>query len=209
MVIEPSTDAWPPIAWQVPEVGAEQSWTWTAKDTSGQTAVFTELRTFVAEEDGLLKFKIGESFEWYQAGFSGFPRRASGSAIFGGLGGTVIGQPEMIFPLRKGKEVHFELALNQTENTGLPTHLKLGPQLKLRGSCVVGDKTNLQVRTNCSFKTDADLEVSVAMTWDEARKKFVKQEYRLVRTGGDQYVVTTLTGEETSQVSEVRTPTSF
>lgn len=209
MVIEPSTDAWPPIAWQAPELGVEQSWTWTAKDPSGQTAEFSELRTFVAEEDGLLKFKIGESFEWYQAGFSGIPRRASGSAIFGGLGGTVIGQPEMIFPLRKGKEVHFELALSQTENTGLPTHLKLGPQLKLRGSCVVGDKTNLQVKTSCSFKTDADLEVTVAMTWDEVRKKFVKLEYRLVKTGGDQYIATTLTGEETSQVSEVRTPTSF
>ncbi|MDZ4085040.1 MAG: serine/threonine-protein kinase [Bdellovibrionales bacterium] len=209
MVIEPSTDAWPPIAWQAPEMGAEQTWNWTAKDASGKAESFTELRTFVAEEDGLLKFKIGESLEWYQAGFSGIPRRASSSAIFGGLGGTVIGQPEMIFPLRKGKEVHFELVLNQTENVGTPTHLKLGANLKLRGSCVVGDKANLQVKTSCSFKSDSDLEVSLAMTWDEARKSFVKQEYRLVKVGGDQYIATTLIGEESSQASEVRTPTSF
>jgi hypothetical protein len=74
MFVEPSSDAWPPIPWQ-------------------------------AEEDGLLKFQIksagvpsfsGDAFEWYQPGLMAIPRRASSSTIFGGLGGTVIGQQRLL-----------------------------------------------------------------------------------------------------------------
>lgn len=220
MVIEPSSDAWPPVSWRNPESGVEWKWTWNLKDGLGQTSSFTETRAFVGEEDGLLKFKVGDSFEWYQQGFMGFPRRTSGSPVFGGLGGTVVGQPEMIFPLRKGKEVHFEMVLNQTENTGLPTYLKLGANLRARGSCIVGEKAvgsngdpQAYVKTVCSFKTDSDIELSVGMTWDEARRMVTKQEYRIVKTAGDRYEVTTLSGElnaeQPSAASEVRTPTAL
>lgn len=218
MVIEPSTDAWPPVAWHPPQLGESQSWNWTHRDRDGYATKFTETRTLEAEDDGLLKFQIrsgkvetagSESFEWYKPGFLGIPRRASGSSVFGGLGGTVVGQPEMIFPLRKGKEVHFELALNQVENVGFSTYLAFGQSLKARGSCVVGDKINFAIKTVCSFKTNSEIELTVALTWDERRRAVTKKEYRLVKTSGEKYAVTTLTGEETSGKTDIRTPTSF
>ncbi len=223
MVVEPSSDAWPPIPWQAEEIGSQREWTWTLKTPTGETPAFTESRTLIAEEDGLLKFQIksagvpsfsGDAFEWYQPGFMAIPRRASSSTIFGGLGGTVIGQPELIFPLRMGKEVHFEFTLNQENNQGFATLLKFGSSIKARGSCVVGEKANVQsdgqgqVKTTCNFKTDASLEVVLAMTWDEVQRRFTKKEYRLVNTANDRFEVTTLVGTQSLPGSEVRTPTS-
>lgn len=223
MVVEPSSDPWPPIPWQREVIGSERDWLWTLKSPNGEISKLAETRTLIAEEDGLLKFQVksaasqsvsGEAFEWYQPGFLAIPRRATGSTVFGGLGGTVIGQPELIFPLRKGKEVHFEFTLNQEDNKGFPTFLKFGASLKARGSCVVGDKANVQsdghgfVKTTCTFKTDASLEVSLAITWDEGHRKFVKQEYRLINTANDRYDVTTLVGTESLSGSNVRNPTS-
>ncbi len=221
MVIEPNSDAWPPVEWREPEAGVERTWSWSVRNGSGKVVKFEESRSFVSTEGDLLKFLVRSkmddgatitSTEWYQPGFLGLPRRTSASVLFGGLGGTVVGQPELLFPLRKGKEVHFELDLNQVANAGYPTIMKIGSVLKARGSCIVGDKvdgSNAVVRTNCSFKTDSNLELSLAMNWSSDRRDLIKTEFRIVDSSSDKYEVTTIVGQEVAEsVAAIRAPTS-
>jgi serine/threonine protein kinase len=227
MVVEPSTDAWPPIERVAPEIGARQTWKWKIRSSQAGESTFVEQRTFEAVEDGLEKYKVerlrrnpsgdgvvadtaGE--EWYLPSFAALPRKTLRSLVFGSVGGSAIGQPSAIFPLRKGKEVQFELSFKTTEPVGWQPLLNLssGFAVDYRSACSIRDKLKLTlggheqelVKIDCYTKSDAS-EVSDVLYWSPEKSAVVRHDRRSSSTVHGTISEVSMSGELVDNVPNV------
>lgn len=213
MVVEPSSDAWPPIQIRPMDVGAVRTWKWRVRSDRGEGA-FVERRTWEGVEDGLLKVKVERlkraptgvvaepaGFEWYQDGFYGVPRKSLRSTLFGSVSGAAIGQPGALFPLRKGKEVQFELTFKPVEAPGAPVELvKLQPTY--RTTCSIRDKMPIKVtlgafevvKVDCAIKAD-NHEINDVVYWSVDLNTPVRHDRRVVSTANGAITEWSFVGE--------------
>lgn len=228
MVVEPSTDAWPPVVLETIPPGQVTTWKWKVRATKGGESTFVERRTFEGEEDGLRKFKVerlkraptGDSAvaesagtEWYAPGFSGLPRKTLQSLVFGSVGGATVGQPGAIFPLRKGKEVQFELSFKSTEPVAWTplVQLSTGFATNYRSACSVRDKVKLTlasgphelVKIDCYTKSDQD-EVSDVMYYSVEKAATLRHDRRVNSTAGGAVIEVSMQGEVVDNVANVQ-----
>lgn len=232
MVVEPTSDAWPPVEWGRPQERISASWKWQVKSSvspkeiaiqdvrvsEGSDSVDPNLEKFRVEthqHDGeKLTQRIG--FEWYRSGYNGFPVKTSGSSIFGTVGVALIGEPERIFPLRKGKEVHFETTLKADSEHGLfPIFTELvgrpvvPSELKLRSLCQVGDQIESVVRTDCTYRTvtaSPKIEIVSTSEWSVQRKEVISYRIKIVSTSDVNVEMHSIVGYRGDDVVENRMP---
>lgn len=225
MVIEPATDAWPPIDRAVPEVGQRQTWKWKIRSSAGGDSTYVEQRTFEAIEDGLEKYKVERlrrnaqdvvaapaGTEWYLPSFEALPRKTLQSQTFGSVGGSVIGQPSAIFPLRKGKEVQFELSFKTTEPVSWNplVNLSAGFSVEFRSACSIRDKTKLQlggverelVKIDCYTKSDS-IEISDVLYWSLEKNVVVRHDRRANSTANGKINEVSMSGELVDNITDV------
>ncbi len=228
MVVEPSTDAWPPIALENPAPGTVSTWKWKVRSTKSGESTFVERRTFESDDEGLLKFKVERlkrapagggaiaetaGTEWYAPGFAALPRKTLQSQIFGSVGGAAVGQPGAVFPLRKGKEVQFELNFKSTEPVSWTPLVPLssGFSTNYRSSCSVRDKVKLTlasgpqelVKVDCYTKSDTD-EVSDVMYYSADKALALRHDRRVNSTLGGVVIETSMSGEVVENVANVQ-----
>ncbi len=226
MVIEPASDAWPPIALSELSPGFEQTWKWKQRSTSGGDVSFVERRIYEGMDDGLQKFKVerlkrgangvvaeASGTEWYLPGFSALPRKTLQSKIFGSIGGSSVGDPGAIFPLRKGKEVQFELGFKSTEPVAWTPIIQLsgGFSAHYRTACSVRDKVTLQltsgpaelVKVDCYTKSDSG-EISDVLYLSPEKNIAVRHDRRLNSTSGGVVSEVSMSGELVENVSSVQ-----
>lgn len=233
MVVEPSTDAWPPVEWKSQAANVPEEWVWQVKSSSAPfEKQIHEIRAFESEETeshGLLKFRIvttereanrtvqKTAFEWYRPGYIGLPVKTSGSPALGTFGATILGEPERIFPLRKGKEVHFETEIRGEDPDGVfPVFSKLvgksvlPSSLKLRASCVIGDKIADQVVTDCTYHAanvvDGKIEIVSSSTWNVTKSQVVASRLRVVSTTDSSVEMYSISGQRADSSTDVRLP---
>lgn len=225
MVIEPAVDAWPPIAYVEMSPGFQQTWKWKQRSTTGGDVAFVERRIFEGIEDGLQKFKVerlkrgpngsgilteAAGTEWYQPGFAVLPRKTLQSKIFGSIGGASVGDPSAIFPLRKGKEVQFELNFKTTEPVAWSPVIQLssGFSTHYRTACSVRDKVKLQlasglnelVKVDCYTKSDAG-EISDVLYISPEKNMALRHDRRLNANVGGIVNEVSMSGELVENVS--------
>ncbi len=228
MVVEPATDAWPPVALENPTPGAVTTWKWKVRSTKAGESTFIERRTFEAADEGLLKFNVerlkrapagggaiaeAAGTEWYAPGFAALPRKTLQSQIFGSVGGAAVGQPGAVFPLRKGKEVQFELSFKSTEPVSWTPLVQLssGFSMNYRSSCSVRDKVKLTlasgpqelVKVDCYTKSDTD-EVSDVMYYSAEKAIALRHDRRVNSTVGGAVIETSMSGEVVENVANVQ-----
>lgn len=228
MVVEPSVDAWPPVALENPIPGTVTTWKWKVRSTKTGESTFIERRTFEAVEEGLLKFKVerlkrapsgggavaeAAGNEWYAPGFAAIPRKTLQSKIFGSVGGAAVGQPGAVFPLRKGKEVQFELNFKSTEPVSWTPLVQLssGFSANYRSSCSVRDKVKLTlasgpqelVKVDCYTKSDTD-EVSDVLYYSSDKALALRHDRRVNSTVGGAVIETSMSGEIVENVANVQ-----
>lgn len=243
MVVEPSVDAWNPVEWSSPALHSSTSWSWQVKSSlpsslqsslGAAESTIQETRIFEgedAENQGLQKYRIVTShrdptagrvvqktgFEWYRTGYIGLPVKTSGSPIMGTIGASVIGEPERIFPLRKGKEVHFDTELRGEGEQGLfPVFSALVGKpvlpatLKLRASCVTGDQADGLIATDCTYRatdvTDRKIEIITSSSWSLAKHQVVAVRLRIVSTSESSVEMHSLAGQHTEGSTAMRDP---
>ncbi|CAN5714409.1 hypothetical protein BH10BDE1_BH10BDE1_03590 [soil metagenome] len=224
MVVEPATDAWPPIDRPAREVGHRQTWKWKIRSSSGDST-YVEQRTFEAIEEGLEKYKVERlqrnaqgvvaapaGTEWYLPSFEALPRKTLQSLVFGSVGGSVIGQPSSIFPLRKGKEVQFELSFKTTEPVAWNplVNLSTGFNVEFRSACSIRDKTKLQlggveqelVKIDCYTKSDSN-EISDVLYWSLEKNAVVRHDRRANSTLNGKITEVSMSGELVDNITNV------
>lgn len=219
MVVEPSTDAWPPIDRVDPQPGDSHTWKWKVRSTQGGDATFVERRVFDGVDNGLLKYTVSRlarnpsgagvvsqpaGTEWYVAGFSALPRKTLQSKVFGSVGGAAVGQPAAIFPLRKGKEVQFELSYKSTEPVSWTplVPLSTGFLTNYRSACSVRDKVSLNVqgslrelvKVDCYTKTDSG-EISDVIYWSADLGAELRHDRRVSSTSNGVISEVSMSGE--------------
>lgn len=233
MVVEPAVDAWPPVALSALTPGAVQTYKWKVRSSQGGDSTFVERRTFEGEEEGLQKFKVERlkrngtavvsepgGTEWYLPGFSALPRKTLQSRIFGSIGGSAVGQPAAVFPLRKGKEVQFELTFKSTEPVAWTPLVQLssGFSTSYRTACSVRDKVSLTlsgapqelVKIDCYTKSDTG-EISDVLYWSSEKNVALRHDRRVNSTSGGVVTEVSMSGELAENVAtevgtHVRTP---
>ena len=231
MVVEPATDAWPPIDRPAREVGDRQTWKWKVRSSTGGDSTYVEQRTFEAIEEGLEKYKVERlhrgaqgngiaagpaGTEWYLPSFEALPRKTLQSLVFGSVGGSVIGQPSAIFPLRKGKEVQFELSFKTTEPVAWTplVNLSTGFNVEFRSACSIRDKTKLQlvgveqelVKIDCYTKSDSN-EISDVLYWSLEKNAVVRHDRRANSTVNGKITEVSMSGELVDNITEsIRNP---
>lgn len=225
MVVEPTQDAWAPVTMPKWQVGHRQLWKWRERPEQGQERAFLQKRTLVEIANGLLEFQIEESAlpaagsrspaappkfnpagkEWIVPGFFALPRKTLQSRVFGTIGGTITGEPERTFPLRKGKELQFELAYQITEQVSFSPIAPLGgySPIKYKSTCSVKDKIPLVVGTlgqqsvvkiDCSTQSDTQ-EVKDTLYFSDSRGVPLRHDRRVLLTVGGKIKETSLIGE--------------
>lgn len=219
MVVEPSTDAWPPIDRVDPKPGDQHTWKWKVRSTQGGDATFVERRIFDGVDQGLLKYTVVRlarnpsgsgvvsqpaGTEWYVAGFNALPRKTLQSKVFGSVGGAAVGQPAAIFPLRKGKEVQFELSYKSTEPVSWTplVPLSTGFLTNYRSACSVRDKISLNVqgslrelvKVDCYTKTDSG-EISDVIYWSPDLGAELRHDRRVSSTSNGVITEVSMSGE--------------
>ncbi len=227
MVIEPSVDVWPPIDYVAPTVGTVRTFKWKVRSTRNGESTFVEQRTFEGDDDGLEKYRVERlrrnlkgpgvvaepaGTEWYLSTFAALPRKTLQSVVFGSVGGSAIGQPAAIFPLRKGKEVQFELSFKSTEPVGwIPVvNLSTGFVVDFRAACSIRDKVNLTVngkdhelvKIDCYTKSDTT-EISDVIYWSAELGTAVRHDRRANATIGGTITEVSMTGELVDNVGDV------
>ncbi len=227
MVVEPAVDAWPPVA--LPELapGTVKTWKWKVRASKSGDSTLIERRTFEGLEDGLLKFRIerlkrapsgsgavaeAAGTEWYLPGFEALPRKTLQSLNFGSIGGSAVGQPAAVFPLRKGKEVQFELSFKSTEPVSwIPlVQLSSGFSTSYRSQCSVRDKVKLTlasgnqelVKIDCYTKSDSG-EISDVMYYSTDRQETLRHDRRFNSTSGGVVSEVSMQGEVVENVANV------
>lgn len=235
MVVEPSTDAWPPVAWANPTTSGTSEWTWQVKSSLAPAEkVIRESRSVElddSENPGLYKIRIVTSqrdseanrfiqktaYEWYRPGYIGLPVKSSASPALGTIGVIILGEPERIFPLRKGKEVHFETELRSEGEQGLfPVFAALVGKpvlpgsLKLRASCVTGDQNDGQIVTDCTYRaTDVvgkKIEIVSSAAWSVAAREIVALRLRVVSTSDSSVEMHSVSGQRVEGAIGLREP---
>jgi len=219
MVVEPATDAWPPIERVDPTPGDQHTWKWKVRSTQGGDVAYVERRVFDGVENGLLKYTVSRltrnpagtgvvsqpaGTEWYVAGFSALPRKTLQSKVYGSVGGAAVGQPAAIFPLRKGKEVQFELSYKSTEPVSWTPLVPLssGFLTNYRAACSVRDKISLNiqgalrelVKVDCYTKTDSG-EISDVIYWSAELGAEVRHDRRVSSTANGVISEVSMSGE--------------
>ena len=202
MVIDPPKDAWPPVVYRSPVVGEVATWKWKRRLSEGVndlgSSEIIERVSFDGLDQGLLKVKVerlkkeggGEiampaGFEWYTPGFGTVPNKALRSSTYGSFTGRVVGQPQAIFPLRKGKEVQFELGFEPRPEADLKPEIRL--DASYRSNCTIRDQMDLTtslgagkiVKIDCSLKSDRT-ELSETVYWSLERGVAVRRDRRFV-----------------------------
>lgn len=226
MVVEPATDAWPPITYTELPQGYEQTWKWKQRSTAGGDVSFVERRIFEGIEDGLQKFKVerlkrsgtgvlaeSSGTEWYLPGFSALPRKTLQSKTFGSIGGSSVGDPGALFPLRKGKEVQFELGFKSTEPVAWTPVISLsnGFSAHYRTACSVRDKVKIQtasgltelVKVDCYTKSDSE-EISDVLYISPEKNIAVRHDRRLNSTSGGVVSEVSMSGELVENLSNIQ-----
>lgn len=226
MVVEPATDAWPPVAWVEPPVGDVSTWKWKVRSTSGGDTTYIERRTFEGPDEGLQKFKVerlkrspagviaeAAGTEWYLPGFPALPRKTLQSLLFGSVGGSAVGQPGAVFPLRKGKEVQFELSFKSTEPVSWTPLVQLsgGFSTNYRSACSVRDKVKLTlasgqqelVKIDCYTKSDTG-EISDVLYWNVEKNTALRHDRRVNSTSGGTVSEVSMSGERVENVANVQ-----
>lgn len=235
MVVEPSTDAWTPVEWANPTASGTSDWTWQVKSSLAPAEkVIRESRSLDlddAENPGLYKIRIVTSqrdsganrliqrtaYEWYRPGYVGLPVKSSASPVLGTIGATILGEPERIFPLRKGKEVHFETELKSEGEQGLfPVFAELVGKpvlpgsLKLRASCVTGDQNAGQIVTDCTYRATnvagKKIEIVSSAAWSLVAREIVAIRLRVVSTSDSSVEMHSISGQRAEVAVGLREP---
>lgn len=225
MVIEPAADAWPPIQLRPLEPGTVTTYKWKVRSSHGGDSTYVERRTFEALDEGLQKYKVERlkrsgngvaaetaGTEWYLPGFSALPRKTLQSQVFGSVGGSAVGQPAAVFPLRKGKEVQFELNFKSTEPVAWTPLVQLssGFSTGYRTACSVRDKVKLAiggtqqdlVKIDCYSKSDSG-EISDVLYWSDEKNVALRHDRRVNSTSGGVVSEVSMSGELVDNVANV------
>ncbi|MDX9730419.1 MAG: protein kinase [Bdellovibrionales bacterium] len=217
MVIEPTGDAWTPIPYKAPAAGMVEVWRWRVRSEKGNR-VLIERREFGAMEDGLEKVKIelsregqeqavlASGWEWYTPGYPFLPRKTLRSPFFGSVGGDIVGQPNAVFPLRKGKEVQFQLGFQQTEAASALMGVADQQRVQYRSSCLIRDKVKIgagaaqieTVKIDCTSKSD-QRELTDVIYWSEEKAQIVRHDRRFSQSVDGIMVDTMFSGEIVSR----------
>lgn len=229
MVIEPPTDAWPPVIYRQPVVGEVAVWKWKRRVSEGvndlgSSEIFERV-TFDSLDQGLMKVKIERikkeggaelsapaGFEWYTPGFATAPNKALRSNVYGSFTSRVVGQLNAIFPLRRGKEVQFEIVFEPRAEVGLKPEILLAASY--RSNCTIRDQVELTtalgpgktVKIDCALKSDRS-ELSETLYWNLERGLAVRRDRRFVSSANGSPIETIAIGELISHTAaDLRQP---